>query len=574
MQKSSKMVIDSYIAFVVTNVSGSGGNIHRLNFGSSLSNTNPTNTNLGNFGIIGQRAAADPASLSIEITKDNSKSYVWVVNRFVSAVPVNGLYNQLIKLEFPNVCNADISGSSSATPTNNFYIGGNYNITLNIYRNDNRSLVNSYGQTLTVKNATVGNFTVSGQCLGETTNFNNTSAGSESNVSSWLWDFGDGTTSTAKNPTKQYTNTGVYSVKLTVNNVGGCTNTITKNITIRNYPNATFSKIGGCVNEGVRFINESANNTNIINRVWTFSDGSTFFASPVTDLDTTKFFNSVGEYEVMLTVTNDAGCVSTSTMKINIGNKPVADFNFSNACERVPIQFSDVSQAQSIGESIVAWQWNFGISGANSTLKNPTYTYNNVGNYTVSLTAFSSTGCSAQVTKLISLKSSLTSSFSTNDTLGLPPFTAKFNNQNTNAVSYVWDFGNGVKSTDASPSYTYTSAGDYVVKYQALNLNGCGTIVSKTIKVLSVTDLDVNTTALPAIRTYPNPATERLFLQNTTSELFQLRIFNTQGVLIHSIILDAKDTQMIDVNNWSSGVYMIVAEQKGIVSSYRVMVHQ
>jgi len=54
-------------------------------------------------------------------------------------------------------------------------------------------------------------------------------------ATSWLWDFGDGTTSTTRNPTHIYNRAGRYTVTLTVtNSAGTSTKTTSEYITVRN----------------------------------------------------------------------------------------------------------------------------------------------------------------------------------------------------------------------------------------------------------------------------------------------------------------------------------------------------
>lgn len=83
------------------------------------------------------------------------------------------------------------------------------------------------------------NFTATSVCLGETTHFTNTSTTSPSGQTmSYLWNFGDGQTSTQQNPTHQYATSGNKTVTLTTScGQGTCTSTKTLNVNV--YPNPT-----------------------------------------------------------------------------------------------------------------------------------------------------------------------------------------------------------------------------------------------------------------------------------------------------------------------------------------------
>ncbi|HEY3361845.1 MAG TPA: PKD domain-containing protein [Methanosarcina sp.] len=57
---------------------------------------------------------------------------------------------------------------------------------------------------------------------------------STNNPTSWLWKFGDGSTSTAQKPSHKYTKKETYSVSVTVKNtIGNNTTTKSKYITVK-----------------------------------------------------------------------------------------------------------------------------------------------------------------------------------------------------------------------------------------------------------------------------------------------------------------------------------------------------
>ncbi|WP_435528945.1 proprotein convertase P-domain-containing protein [Lysobacter enzymogenes] len=90
--------------------------------------------------------------------------------------------------------------------------------------------------------APVANF--SSSASGLTVSFTDSSTDSDGTIASRSWEFGDGTTSTATNPSKTYSAAGTYTVKLTVTDNGGATHSKTATVTVnasgvQTYSNAT-----------------------------------------------------------------------------------------------------------------------------------------------------------------------------------------------------------------------------------------------------------------------------------------------------------------------------------------------
>jgi PKD repeat protein len=131
-----------------------------------------------------------------------------------------------------------------------------------------------------------------------TVTFTDTSTG---NITDWSWDFGDGTTSTAKTAAKTYTNPDTYTVSLTVSGPGG-SNTTTKTISVTAaLPVANFSAspTSGIVPLAVTFTNSSTNATSYS---WDFGDGGTSTAQ-----NPAHTYTTAGIYTVELTATGSGG---------------------------------------------------------------------------------------------------------------------------------------------------------------------------------------------------------------------------------------------------------------------------
>ncbi|HQV01111.1 MAG TPA: PKD domain-containing protein, partial [Bacteroidia bacterium] len=138
-------------------------------------------------------------------------------------------------------------------------------------------------------------------------------------AATFLWDFGDGTTSTASNPTKTYNAGGTYTVSLTATGEGGSAS-VSKQILIQNstqsqLPTANFTFTGGgCMAPcNVNFTNTSANATTY---TWDFGDGTSS-----TSLSPSKIYSTGGSFSVILTATNAAG-TNQITKIVNIASSP------------------------------------------------------------------------------------------------------------------------------------------------------------------------------------------------------------------------------------------------------------
>lgn len=206
---------------------------------------------------------------------------------------------------------------------------------------------------------------------------------------SWLWDFGDSTTSTSQNPSHTYTTVGTFTVSLTTTNTNG-SNTLTKSnyITVGNAvkPVAAFSgtPLSGNASLTVKFTDSSLNTPT--SWLWNFGDNTTS-----TSQNPSHVYSNAGTYTVSLTATNSAGSnMITKTNYITVTKvlTPVASFTASptSGSRILTVQFTDTST-----NNPTKWSWNFG-DGNLSTVRNPSHRYNRRGSYTVILTASNSAG--------------------------------------------------------------------------------------------------------------------------------------------------------------------------------------
>jgi PKD repeat protein len=132
-----------------------------------------------------------------------------------------------------------------------------------------------------------------------------------------------------------------------------------------------------------------------------------------------------------------------------------------------------------------------------------THTFTKAGVYTVEL--FATNGCSSNsTTKTITVYEQPLAAFKADQTIGCSGLNVKFSNSSKNAVSYVWDFGDGTTSTQVAPTHVYTAKqGQFTVKLTAFNSLGCPqtTVLTDYIKIIGppVADFSISPAAVISI---------------------------------------------------------------------------
>jgi gliding motility-associated-like protein len=332
----------------------------------------------------------------------------------------------------------------------------------------------SASSTITINPKPVANFTASDSVRCEpslTVNFQDLSTG----ASSWLWDFGDGNTSTQQNPVHIYNNYGNYTVVLIVTSAAGCRDTLIKNSYIR-INRAIISipslPVRGCVPFTINPVANIIALDNVTSYLWDFGDGNTSASATPTHT-----YPVQGTYTVSLTITTSTGCTDTYTINnaVRVGTKPVADFSAAptTQCAYQSIQFTDLSVPAD------EWLWDFG-DGGGSNIQNPGYTYAIPGSYTVRLIAYNN-GCPDTVikTSYISVLPPVSQfTFAANCANRTEFF---FTDQSIGPVTWEWDFGDGSPVSNAQhPTHTFPSLGTYSVTLTVTN-GSCTHVSTQTI---------------------------------------------------------------------------------------------
>ncbi len=195
-----------------------------------------------------------------------------------------------------------------------------------------------------------------------------------------MWDFGDSTMSTQRNPEHQYEHTGLYSVSLTVSGPGGA-DTLRKVDYIQVTEKTPIANFGAAPVAGrapltVQFADSSRG---VISAwLWNFGD-----STMSTQRNPEHQYQHTGLYSVSLTVSGPGGANTLHKLDFIqvLEQPPLAYFTAEPVAGRAPltVQFADSSSGV-----ITAWLWDFGDS-TTSTNKNPVHEYTSVGLFTVTL---------------------------------------------------------------------------------------------------------------------------------------------------------------------------------------------
>jgi gliding motility-associated-like protein len=292
----------------------------------------------------------------------------------------------------------------------------------------------------------------------------------------WSWDFGDGGTSFLKSPTHVYTTKGPFTVRLIVQNINGCADTVLKvnAISPGNFTAAFTLPASECLGKTVAFTNTSVPLNQVDSSRWDFGDGKSS-----TGLDASHAYFTSGIFNVKL-ISWFGSCSDSVTQPVNILPGPIAKFTASptSACKPpLSVQFNNLT----VGGTVVKWILG---NGATSTLDNPLIKYNSYGSFDVSLIVKSASGCLDTLVQkdLVVIDKPKITAISGLPYSGCLPWTNTFSAiVNASVATYQWDFGDGTTSGIKNPTHTFTDTTAYNVKLIITTVDGCSDTVTNTV---------------------------------------------------------------------------------------------
>jgi PKD repeat protein len=358
-------------------------------------------------------------------------------------------------------------------------------------------------------------------------------AGPGHTIISWLWDFGDGGTSTLSNPTYSYGGPGTYFVTLIIDTDLGCSDTITYINHFSQHVIADFSDSTLCdYTAYFTDLSTAGPDHTIISWTWEFGDG--FYSNIQHPVHT---YLVPGTYTVTLTVEADLGCYDNITYDVVIPEHIAAAFSDSSTCYNITF-FKDLSTAGP-NHTIISWFWVFG-DGGTSSLQNPVHTYTVPGTYTATLIVEADLGCIDTAWHEIFIHEIPEANF-TADTAccGTPTqFTdLSIPGEGNTIMGWVWEFGDGGFSSFQNPTYTYLDPGIYMVHLTIFSDCGCMDTVYHEVVAEDHAKVETRGTTDPQLIVYPNPLKDvaEISFKLIHPARVNVEVINTSGTVVARI---------------------------------------
>ncbi len=378
----------------------------------------------------------------------------------------------------------DGTNSINPNPVHTYADTGNYRVVLKVF--SNMGCEDSLVRNIMVSLAPFANFTFNNTCKGSQTFFKDSSFAYNDKIYLWRWNFGDGTNSNLKNPSKTFALDTTYFVKLKITNVAGCSDSIIKPITIYSNPKPDFSFGNVCNKSKMAFTNNSTSKQTLQSWVWNFGDGNNSVS-----WNTNYTYSGAGNYNVKLKLTTIWGCKDSVVKTVTVYPNPVAKININqkNQCYKYhTFNFTDSSK---IASGTTTSYWNLGNSDS-SKQNSFSYRYAGYGNYGIRLISISGFNCRDTVYDSVRVFASPVANFSVNQNNQC----SRYNSYNFNDLGNIakgsytrqWQYGDGKFSTSNPATYHYTDTGIF------------------TPLLILTSNLGCKDTAVSAVRLWPMPA--------------------------------------------------------------------
>lgn len=312
----------------------------------------------------------------------------------------------------------------------------------------------------------------------------------------YSWAFGDGTTGTGQAVTKTYGAEGTFTITLTVRDQDSATATGTQTVVITNAaPTTPTISVSTPREEGTPITftataTDPGNDT--LTYLWNFGDSTSGSGASVQ-----KTYADQGTFTVSVTVTDSGNLTSTSSTSVTVVNvNPTISSLTGDFSGNQGQTLTYTAVASDKGDDILTYTWDFG-DGSPTTKgtdkSTVTHVYSQIGTYTLKLTVDDGEGGTASLTRTVNIGNGAPSISSlTGDTSGDEGDTFRYtvtaSDPGNDALTYVWDFGDGSAPLTAgvNVAHVYADNGTYVVHVTVTDVGGLSTSSSLSVLVKNV----------------------------------------------------------------------------------------
>lgn len=484
---------DDYVVSRIWNFSGSssaltdpikyfdrGMNVFRLAVENSRGCTDTITDSIfiitptAGFVMLSDTSGCQPHFISLQNTSKNGNSYTWYFKNAANNI-FNTDSNGVAEFTYEEygLFLPELVAEASMTRAN-----GTVVTCQDTFRYDEQGTP-SLG--IEVFEKPVVQFSYSTDCNTFITSFVDNTVLITANAGSYLWTFGDGDSSTLKNPQHQYADTGVYRVILRITTDNGCIDSLETEIVISPQPIADFSFTEACLGGVSSFRDQTTTyNDRVYRWRWEFGDG-------VIDVyrDPNHMYMKDSTYKVRLIATNRAGCSDSVLKDVRVFETPTVDFMSNNACERQKVNFTNQSTTK---QDTILCKWNFGDQGTSED-KDPGHIYTQQGTFQVKLVVTTDRGCSDSIVKPVEIFPVPQTRFDVNSlTQCLNENRFDFTNATIitgdSIKTYQWQTSAGDSVNTLNFSKVFTSSDSFGIDLWAETYHGCRDTFRKTVVVL------------------------------------------------------------------------------------------
>ncbi len=321
----------------------------------------------------------------------------------------------------------DGNGSTSFNPTHQFVEADTFVVTLTAHL---PSCSNSYDSTIILNEAPEVVLRFDDDCALDTIQFNNNT--DTSLLSSFYWDFGDGSTSDSLEPTHVYDSPGAYIVSFNAAAKNLCDLVQFDTITIYNLPGANFGYSDSCEQNPILFQDLSlAPNDSLVAWDWTLTSSTGIDTSTAQNPIFT--FNADSLIIINLKVSSARGCVNEVVDSIAINDLPQVDFDVELGCNNDSIIVTTNSQVSSEPFSVL---WT--VNSEESQKHESSFAYFGQDSVLVSLVVTDAASCSDSLSRWQNLDKQFVIDFDIPDSVCINERLI-FQNNNLNFDHYLWN---------------------------------------------------------------------------------------------------------------------------------------